>query len=339
MNKINLSILIPCFNESMHISNCLDSLIANDFNHDNYEILVIDGGSDDGTLKLLNDYLNRYSFIKVINNPNRTKSAALNIGINESVGDIIMRIDVHAVYNKNYISTLVDSLYSEGVDNAGGVRDTYIPVNGSSMEIAISLMISNPLIVGNAFYRTGALPKKRLVDSVFCGCYKKKVFDKIGLFNESLIRTQDREFNLRLINSGGKILLNPETRCTYFPRTKFLEYLSWNFNGAKWLGYARKFTNTKMLSPRNYIPVVFSLYIFLLSIVIFKKANIQLSLIMLLILVVPLIIYFLIMLKEGINKSIKYRRLLLILLIPLMAFITHFSYGIALIYGRIKSFL
>ena len=114
MNKINLSILIPCFNESIHISNCLDSLIANDFNHDNCEILVIDGGSDDGTLKLLNDYLNRYSFIKVINNTNRTKSAALNIGINESLGDIIMRIDVHAVYNKNYISTLVDSLYSEG---------------------------------------------------------------------------------------------------------------------------------------------------------------------------------------------------------------------------------
>ena len=94
-----------------------------------------------------------------------------------------------------------------------------------------------------------------------------------------------------------------------------------------------------MLSLRNYIPVVFSLYIFLLPIVIFQKANIHLSLIMFLILVVPLITYFLIMLKEGINKSIKYRRLLLILLIPLMAFITHFSYGIALIYGRIKSFL
>ena len=339
MNKINLSILIPCFNESKHISNCLDSLIANDFNHDNYEILVIDGGSDDGTIEILNQYLSRYSFIKIVKNPSRTKSAALNIGIKESVGDIIMRIDVHAVYNKNYISTLVDSLHSEGVDNAGGVRDTYIPVNGSSMEIAISSMISNPLIVGNTFYRTGALPEKRLVDSVFCGCYKRKVFDKIGLFNEKLIRTQDREFNVRLINSGGKILLNPETRCTYFARTKFLEYLSWNCNGAKWLGYARKFTNTKMLSLRNYIPVVFSLYIFLLPIVIFQKANIHLSLIMFLILVVPLITYFLIMLKEGINKSIKYRRLLLILLIPLMAFITHFSYGIALIYGRIKSFL
>ena len=94
-----------------------------------------------------------------------------------------------------------------------------------------------------------------------------------------------------------------------------------------------------MLSLRNYIPVVFSLYILFLPIVIFQKINTQLYLIMFLILVIPLITYFLIMLKEGINKSIKYKRLPLILLIPLMAFITHLSYGIALIYGRIKSFL
>ena len=337
--KIVLSILIPCLNEVKYITSCLDSLIENDFNHNNYEILIIDGGSTDGTLDILNKYLEKYAFIKIIKNPKKTKSAALNIGIKESAGDIIMRIDAHAIYDKNYISVLVDSLYSDNIDNVGGVRNTYVPANGSSLEIAISLMISNPLIVGNTFYRTGVLSKKKIVDTVFCGCYKKKIFDKIGFFNENLIRTQDREFNKRLINSGRKILLNPKTSCTYFSRTKFADYIKWNWNGAKWLGYASKFTNVKMLSSRNYIPTFFSLYILILTFIIMLKFDTGDFFLTLLIMIMPLNIYLLIMVAEGLKQSFKYQRFFLIIFFPLMALVTHFSYGIALIYGRIKSFL
>ena len=74
--KIVLSILIPCLNEVKYITSCLDSLIENDFNHNNYEILIIDGGSTDGTLDILNKYLEKYAFIKIIKNPKKTKSAA-----------------------------------------------------------------------------------------------------------------------------------------------------------------------------------------------------------------------------------------------------------------------
>ena len=336
---MNVSIIIPCFNESNYIAQCLDSLLTNNYSHDNYEILVIDGGSDDGTLEILNVYTEKYPFIRVVNNSKRSKPIGLNIGIKESIGDVIMRIDAHAVYDKNYISTLVNGLYSEGVDNIGGIRDTYIPVGGSTMEIALSSAISSPAIVGNAFYRTGVLSQKTLVDTVFCGCYKKEVFNKIGLFNKDLIRTQDREFNLRLINSGGKIMLDPSTHCTYFPRAKFLEYLKWNWNGAKWLGYASKFTDVEMLSLRNYIPIAFSVYVLFLFVVIFMKANNGISLALFATLFVPLMIYILLMLVEGVKISIKYRRLLLIPLIPLIASLTHLSYGFALMYGRIKSFL
>jgi succinoglycan biosynthesis protein ExoA len=336
---VNVSIIIPCFNESNYIAQCLDSLLTNNYSHDNYEILVIDGGSDDGTLEILNVYTEKYPFIRVVNNSKRSKPIGLNIGIKESIGDVIMRIDAHAVYDKNYISTLVNGLYSEDVDNIGGIRDTYIPTNGSAMEIALSAAISSPVLVGNAFYRTGVLSQKTLVDTVFCGCYKKEVFNKIGLFNKDLIRTQDREFNLRLINSGGKIMLDPSTHCTYFPRAKFLEYLKWNWNGAKWLGYASKFTDVEMLSLRNYIPIAFSVYVLFLFVVIFMKANNGIPLALFATLLVPLMIYILLMLVEGVKISIKYRRLLLIPLIPLIAFLTHLSYGFALMYGRIKSFL
>mgnify|MGYP005640526449 FL=1 len=102
---MNVSIIIPCFNESNYIAQCLDSLLTNNYSHDNYEILVIDGGSDDGTLEILNVYTEKYPFIRVVNNSKRSKPIGLNIGIKESIGDVIMRIDAHAVYDKNYILT------------------------------------------------------------------------------------------------------------------------------------------------------------------------------------------------------------------------------------------
>ena len=338
--KIKLSILIPCLNESNYIAQCLDSLLANDYSHDNYEILIIDGGSSDDTLEILGTYTEKYSFIRVIDNPNRLKPIGLNIGIKESIGDVIMRIDAHAVYDKNYISALVNNLYSECVDNIGGIRDTYIPPNEGAMEISLSEAISHPLVVGGSYYRTGVLTKKKLVDTVFCGCYRRDVFLKVGLFNESLIRTQDREFNIRLRESGGKIMLIPDVHCTYYSRTKLFEYLSWNWNGAKWLGYARRFTTFKMLSIRNYIPVFFSIYILLLMILFTLNCAVKNSCdTQILVMVIPLLAYWILLFKASIKLFLKYKRVGIIITFPFVVFLTHLSYGIAVVYGRILSFL
>ena len=94
-----------------------------------------------------------------------------------------------------------------------------------------------------------------------------------------------------------------------------------------------------MLSLRNYVPALFTIYVLILIFIATKIFTTNNLLLTPLTITIPLIIYFSIMVGEGLKKSIKYKRLLLILLFPFMAFITHFTYGIALIYGRIKSFL
>lgn len=330
---MKLSIIIPCYNESSYITRCLDSLLSNDFPLEELEILIIDGGSTDGTLDIINNYIIRYDFIKLIHNERKLKPIALNIGIESAVGDVIMRIDAHATYDKNYISVLVNGLYSENVDNIGGVRDTYIPVEGTDMEITLSEAISHPLIVGNAYYRTGVLLEKKLVDTVFCGCYRKEVFKKIGGFNERLIRTQDRELNARLLESGGKILLVPNVHCTYYPRTEFTEYLKWNWKGAEWLGYAQRFTDCKMFSLRNFVPVFFSLYVTLLLLLwgYSVYANFNYSLLM--VSSIPLLVYFFLALQAGTRLYIRYKRTGLLFLFPFITFLTHMSYGYALLWG------
>jgi len=332
-----LSIILPCYNESAYIARCIDSLLNNDFPYDELEILIVDGGSTDGTIEIIGCYVDKYRFIKLIHNEKKLKPIALNLGIEAAIGDVVMRIDAHAVYDKHYLSTLVNGLYAENVDNIGGVRDTFIPVNGSSMEISLSEAISHPLVVGNAYYRTGVLSKKKLVDTVFCGCYRKEVFEKIGLFNEQLVRTQDREFNIRLTQSGGKIMLDPDVHCTYYPRTKLFEYLSWNWKGAKWLGYARRFTDYKMLSMRNFIPVFFALYVSLLMFfIVYCMLNNSCDTV-LLVALTPLLLYSILLFKSALKLCIKYKRIGLLFVFPFIVFLTHTSYGIALLWGRFRA--
>jgi len=247
-----VSVLIPCYNEREWIQTCLDSLLANDYPSDRIEFVVIDGGSDDGTLDIITDVSREHPNVRVLPNPVRLKPHGLNLGIEHTTSEVLVRADAHARYPENYVRRLVEDLDRYEADNTGGIRDTYI--GGSRMARAIGIAISHRFAAGNAHYRTGS-KRVRLVDSVFGGCYRREVFERIGNFNEHLIRTQDRELNRRLLAAGGKIVLDPEVRCLYYPRGKASDYWRWNFNGAYWLFYARRFTDVPMVSWRNLAPL------------------------------------------------------------------------------------
>ena len=108
-------------------------------------------------------------------------------------------------------------LEQSGADNVGGVCRT-LPASDSAMAKAIAVGMSHPLGVGNSHFRIGCRPEDRWVDTVPFGCYRREVFDRIGLFDEELVRNQDDELNLRLIKHGGRILLSPRIVCKYFAR-------------------------------------------------------------------------------------------------------------------------
>jgi cellulose synthase/poly-beta-1,6-N-acetylglucosamine synthase-like glycosyltransferase len=211
-----VSIIIPCRNEEKYIGKCLDSVIAQDYPKDKLEILVIDGVSEDRTREIVRRYTQQYSFIGLLNNPEKIVPTALNMGVKNAQGDIIIRMDAHSVYKKNYIQMCVNYLDTCNVDNVGGVCVT---LTGSNTLIAkaTALALSHPFGVGNAHFRIGAKEPK-YVDTVPFGCYRKDIFDRIGLFDEDLVRGQDAEFNARLIKNGGKILLVPDIVSYYYAR-------------------------------------------------------------------------------------------------------------------------
>ena len=211
-----VSIVIPCRNERNHIGRCLDSILANDYPRHRIEIIVADGMSDDGTRELLAEYAIRHPAIRVVPNPKGIASAALNIGITQATGEVIMRMDAHAEYPPNYISGLVGWLQRTGADNVGSAWITR-PASDGPVARAIAIALSHPFGIGNARFRLGTA-EPRQVDTVPFGCFRKELFTRIGLFDEDLVRNQDDEFNFRLLKAGGKVLLVPGVVAYYYAR-------------------------------------------------------------------------------------------------------------------------
>ena len=214
-----VSIVMPCLNEERFIENCLASILATDYPADRFEVLVVDGMSDDRTRDLVGSIASREPRVRLVDNPARTTPLALNIGIDQAKGDVVMRMDAHAEYPVHYIRRLVEWQLQTGADNVGGTWETK-PGADTPIARAIALALAHPLGVGNAWYRLGVAEPK-FVDTVPFGCYRRDVFERIGRFDPELSRNQDDEFNLRLIRRGGRILLVPDVSSRYHARDSY----------------------------------------------------------------------------------------------------------------------
>jgi len=211
-----ISVVIPCREERKYIAQALESILSNDYPQDRLEVLVVDGMSTDGTRDIVAEFGRTHPFIKLLDNPRKITPAALNIGISQAQGDTIVIMHCHSRYPSDYISTLVAWQEKSGAENVGGVWST-LPGSDTPMARAIALGMSHPFGVGNVYFRIGA-SEPRWVDSVPFGCYRREVFEKIGLFDEDHVRTEDDEFNFRLLQNGGRILMVPDVVVQYYAR-------------------------------------------------------------------------------------------------------------------------
>jgi cellulose synthase/poly-beta-1,6-N-acetylglucosamine synthase-like glycosyltransferase len=255
-------VIIPCRNEAGFIDQCLDSLLANDIDQSRLQVLVIDGQSTDGTRDTVRAYAERYPFVTMLDNPKRHTPTALNIGIDHAEGEVIVRLDAHAVYPKDYVRRLVESLHRYEADNVGGAMRA-VSRSSSLLGRALAAVSSHPFGVGNAHFRIGA-EAPREVDTVPFGCYRRDVFDRVGRFNEHLTRSQDYDFNLRLRRAGGRIVLVPDIVCEYLIRSTIADFGRHRLRDGFWLLYPLRF-GVKTYGPRHLVPAAFVLGIIALA--------------------------------------------------------------------------
>lgn len=315
MNKL-VSVIVPCRNEEKYIGKCLDSIIANNYPQERLEVLVVDGDSEDKTREIVEKYTKQYSFIRILENPKKITPAAMNVGIKNSKGEIIIKMDAHSLYQKDYISKCVKYLEESGADNVGGVLKT-LSSKDNIVAKAIAICLSHPFGAGTSYFRTGSKEPKE-VDTVAFGCYWKKIFDKIGLYNEKMAKIEDFELNYRLRKAGGKIMLFPDIKAIYYPSSENLKQFSeHNFTDGIWSTYHLKFSKRLLVSWRHLIPMIF-----VLSLLLFFSITFTLYLL------VSFYFSFRVALKE---KDFRY-----LFIMPVFFASRHIGYGLGSIWGLVK---
>lgn len=257
-----LTVVCPIYNEEKYIAKCIESIMQQDYPKDDLEVLFVDGMSTDKTREIITGYLPQCPYLRVLDNPHRIVPYAMNKGISEAKGDIIMRIDAHTYYEPNYCSAIVKRLKELNAENCGSVCKTDV-LNKTPKTLAIREVLSNKFGVGNSVFRTG-IDAVQEVDTVPFGCWPKSVFEKYGLYNTKLVRNQDIELSKRIINGGGKIYIIPDTFCTYMARETYIALAKNNYGNGKWNILTVYYThNMKSLSLRHFIPLLFVLSLLL----------------------------------------------------------------------------
>ncbi len=212
----SVTVIMPIRNESTYIERSLLTVLDQDYPLDKVEILVVDGMSDDETRDIVANLASKHPqhVIRILDNPTHIVPPALNIGLLHAQGDIIIRVDGHCEIPLNYIRKCVKLLHETNADNVGGMQWS---VGENKFARAVSLATRSPFGVGNAKFRYAT--KSGWVDTVYLGTYRREVFDRIGGFDEELMRNQDDEFNFRLLQSGGKIWLDTSLKVQYYSRS------------------------------------------------------------------------------------------------------------------------
>jgi succinoglycan biosynthesis protein ExoA len=223
-----LSVVVPCRNEKHHIESVIQSILSQESPPGAFEVIVADGMSDDGTREILEEIARGDPRLKVVDNNERITPSGMNVGIRHARGQFIAIMGAHNEYASDYLRASVEILEETGADNVGG---SMVCRGQSRMQQAIAIAHHSPFSVGGAHWHNTSYEGP--ADTVFGGVYRREVFDRIGLFDESFVRNQDDELNLRLTRAGGKIWHSPRIRSWYHPRASltalFRQYVQYGY--------------------------------------------------------------------------------------------------------------
>lgn len=214
---MNVSVIIPCYNEQSVIVDLLDALLKQTYPVDQMEVVIADGMSEDGTRNKIRKFSELHPELAVllVDNQKRTIPSALNTAIKAARGEYLVRLDAHSSPDQEYVARSVKALQEEKGDNIGGVLRIE-PSSNTMIAEAIALAAGHPLGVGDARYRIGSAARE--VDTVAYGAYRRSLIDKIGFYDETLLANEDYEFNVRIRHHGGKIWLDPSIQAVYLAR-------------------------------------------------------------------------------------------------------------------------
>lgn len=249
-----VSVIVPIRNERAFIEPCLRALLGQRGVPDRYEILVVDGMSDDGTREIVRRLCAEDSRLRMLDNPGRIVSCALNLGIAEARGEVIIRVDGHTQVAPDFVSENLELMREH--PEAWSVGGPIAHRGKSTFARGVAAAMSSRLGVGGASHRREDY--EGYAEGAVFPAFRKEIFERVGLFDEKLVRNQDDEFNFRITRMGGKIYISPRVKHDYYVRgslkalvRQYMQYAYWK------VAVFRK--HKRIIAARHLAPMVFVL--------------------------------------------------------------------------------
>ncbi len=208
------TVVMPVRNEAKSIRLSLGAVLAQDYPWDRYEVVLADGMSEDNTRELIQQIAADRN-VRVVDNPGRIAPTGMNVAINAARGEYIIRVDGHCEIAPDYVRTCVELLRTRDCQGVGGPWEI---VGQTWVAHAIASAVSSPFGVGGNSYRT-VKDREMWAGTIPFPAYRRDLFEQVGLFDEDMIRSQDAEFNARVREAGGRLLLSPAVKSVYYCRS------------------------------------------------------------------------------------------------------------------------
>jgi succinoglycan biosynthesis protein ExoA len=246
-----VSVLVPVLNEERYIRACLESLRRQQFPAADFEVLVVDGGSRDRTRELVQEMARQWPQLRLLENPQRNTPAGLNTGLRHARGRIIVRVDGHVAVAADYLAVAVEALARTGAASVGGCmtqasdREEYAAtVNG--------ICITSRFGTGPGVFHYAET--EREADTVYLGAFRRDTLERLGGWDPRMLQAEDDELNLRIWQSGGRVVVVPALRSEYFGRTSLAtlgrQYFSYGRAKVRVLG-----KHGRLAAWRHLVPV------------------------------------------------------------------------------------
>lgn len=247
-----VSIIVPMLNEEARIEGLVADIAAQTFSG-HLELLVADGGSSDRSVERLRATAARHELsLTLIENLDRLIPCALNACIRRAGGELIVRMDCRARYPHDYLQRCIAAAEETSAWNVGGLT---VPVGRSRMERAAACATGSSF-GGIGWTRKGAAAGRVEVDTVYCGAFRRGVFDRVGLFDEALPRNEDEDLNFRIRCAGGQVVLDPRIKVFYTPKASAAElFRQYRGYGRGKVDLMRK--HRRPMTMRSIVPLAF----------------------------------------------------------------------------------
>jgi len=330
------SIVIAVRNEKRLIKKCLESVFNQDFK-DDYEVIIADGMSNDGTYEILEELKNKYEF-KLLRNEKINAAAGRNLGIKNSKGRFITFVDGDAIPKKNWLSNI--KLTFEKHNEVVGVGGPdLLPEDSSYKEKSIGRVMTSPLARGgklNPSTQHSLMEDEKYVEHIpTCNLsLSRDVFDKVGFFDEGFVKGQDLELNYRIVKAGFKLLYSPEIKVLHYRKNDIKSFSKQIFKWAKAKVAIIKKHGFSGLISHIYLWPIYLVIGFFISLILFSILN--LLKVFSILFLFALISYFFIILFESIKISKKFKDKKLFFYTILLLPIIHIAYSFGVIIALVK---